>query len=348
MKPQAMVEWTKRGMDIVVGLFGTLVFLLAYPLLSLLIKLQSPGPALYNQTRVGRDRRAGMGRLDRRMRDALPPGTERRWRADRRKQDVGGRLFTIHKFRTMRLDAEKAGPQLCGKGGDPRVTRIGNLLRKLHLDELPQFWSVLKGDMSFIGPRPERPHFTVQYAEKIPGFALRTRGMKPGILGLAQIVNGYDDGLESVVRKTHFDLAYGASMTDFGAWIRMETWILVNTFLYYATGRPLAEAGRLPHFVPALRPHAQTPAAVPAAAAPEVPAAVSPATPTAARIDAVAAAGDAILYAPPAALDSLGADVRRAPEGLAVAMVRHHGTMKPTLVFVKPGPQEEQIPTRVP
>ena len=171
----------------------------------------------------------------------------------------------------MRLDAEKAGPQLCGKSGDARVTGLGRILRKLHLDELPQFWNVLKGDMSFIGPRPERPHFTVQYAEQIPGYLERTRGLKPGILGLAQIVNGYDDSLQSVVRKTRFDLAYRASLENFGAWLRLESWIFVNTFGYYASGKPLAQTGRFPAFALASRSGIRTPALVPSEAARPVP-----------------------------------------------------------------------------
>lgn len=344
MKPQTTVEMTKRIVDLAIGLFGTVVFVLAWPVLALLIKLESKGPAIYSQTRVGRDRRAaskkggdrqnGKGG-DRRMRDALPPGTERRWN-DRRKQDVGGKLFTIYKFRTMRIDAEKAGPQLCGKGGDSRVTRIGNILRKLHLDELPQFWNVLKGDMSFIGPRPERPHFTVRYAETVPSFMERTRGMKPGILGLAQIVNGYDEGVESVIRKTQFDLAYRASLVSFSSWIRVESWIFVNTFLYYATGKPLAQTGRLPAF-------ANTTAGAAAAAvsvAVSAPLAMAAKLSAAAGLDSTGAAGvlpaDAVVEPSPlgaSVLDNLGA--KHSDTGLTMALVRHRDTLKPTLVLVK-------------
>ena len=315
MKPQATVEMVKRMVDVVVGLFGTMVFILAYPILALVIKMESAGPAIYHQSRVGRDRRSKANRRDR---DALPPGTERRWNDDRRQKNVGGQVFTIHKFRTMRLDAEKAGPQLCGKGGDSRVTGIGNILRKLHLDELPQFWNVLKGDMSFIGPRPERPHFTVQYAEQVPFFSMRTRFMKPGILGLAQIVNGYDDSLESVVRKTHLDLAYGASMVSLTAWLRVEAWIFVNTFLYYATGKPLSEIGRLPAFVPAQQVFKAGASAPLAVAAKIAEGAMTESAPT-----------------PTSVLDRLGADSRENAPGLAVAMVRHRDTLKPTLVYVK-------------
>lgn len=327
MRTQASVEAVKRVMDLAVGLVGTLAFLLLYPVLALLIKLESKGPVLYNQDRVGRDRRSGRTRADRRNLDLLPPGTERRWNTDRRARNVGGEVFTIWKFRTMRLDAEAAGPQLCVKGRDPRITVVGYWLRKLHLDEFPQFWSVLKGDMSFIGPRPERPHFTVQYAATVPSFLERTRGMKPGILGLAQIVNGYDDGIESVVRKTHFDLAYRASMISLAAWLRVEAWILVNTVLYYATGKPLAQTGRLPAF-----------AALPAAASiTSLPASVSAPLAVAARL-ASALPADAALEPSlsTSTLDALTTE-RAQASGLAMALIRNRETLKPTLVYVRNG-----------
>jgi len=227
MKPDTMATILKRILDLAVGLAGTAVFALAYPILALLIKLESPGPALYLQTRVGLDKRS--------RREDPAHGSQRG-------QDVGGAPFTICKFRTMRMDAERNGPQLCGKGGDPRVTRLGRLLRSTHLDELPQFWNVLKGEMSFIGPRPERPHFTVDYFGKIPAYRERTRLLRPGITGLAQITLGYDDSLESVIRKTHFDLAYRASLSGFRSWLRMEAWILLNTFRYLWKLAPLGDA----------------------------------------------------------------------------------------------------------
>ncbi len=226
METSKAVAAGKRTLDILTGLVGTAVFVAAYPILALLIKLESPGPAIYRQTRVGRD-----------ARKPLETSGD-----SRRVADVGGKPFVIAKFRTMRQDAEKNGPRLFDKGGDSRVTRVGRILRSTHLDELPQFWSVLKGDMSFIGPRPERPHFTVKYFREIPLYRERTRGLKPGITGLSQIVLGYDDSLESVVRKTHFDLAYRASMISFGAWLRMEAWILLNTLRYLAQRAPLTEA----------------------------------------------------------------------------------------------------------
>ena len=238
MQPDAMATTLKRTLDIAVGLAGSAVFVLAYPIIALLIRLESPGPALYTQTRVGMDKRS--------RRD--DPA-----HASQRKQDVGGALFTICKFRTMRLDAESNGPQLCGKGGDPRVTRLGRLLRSSHLDELPQFWNVLKGEMSFIGPRPERPHFTVKYFEQIPAYRERTRLLKPGITGLAQIALGYDDSLDSVIRKTSHDLAYRASLSGLRSWLRLEGWIILNTFRYLWNRAPLGEVALpSPHLALAL------------------------------------------------------------------------------------------------
>jgi len=232
MKPSKTVLALKRTLDISAGLAGTAVFLLSYPILALLIKLESRGPALYTQARVGIDKRSGSGRD----------------KDSRRQSDVGGRIFTIRKFRTMRIDAEANGPQLCGKGSDPRVTRIGRLLRASHLDELPQFWNVLRGEMSFIGPRPERPHFTLRYFSEIPKYRERTRFAKPGLTGLSQIVLGYDDSLESVVRKTHFDLAYRASLPSLGAWLRMEGWVIFNTVRYLLHRKPLSEVAGHPRF----------------------------------------------------------------------------------------------------
>ncbi|HLP39934.1 MAG TPA: XrtA system polysaccharide deacetylase, partial [Fibrobacteria bacterium] len=134
--------------------------------------------------------------------------------------------------RTMRIDSEALGPQLAKKGLDPRVTRIGKWLRALHIDEIPQFVNILRGDMSFIGPRPERPHYTLQYAKSIPHYLDRTLWIKPGLTGLAQILVGYDDGLESVVRKVHYDYSYRSSTCRFLSWLRMEIWVFINTFFY--------------------------------------------------------------------------------------------------------------------
>ena len=219
MRPSWLVALAKRTMDFTAGSAGFMIFLLTYPLIALLIRLESPGPVLYTQVRVGMNRRT-------RLRPGSAPQTERR------NADFGGRPFPIYKYRTMRLDAEAAGPQLCAKGLDPRVTRVGKWLRALHIDEIPQFINVVKGDMSFIGPRPERPHFTRQFGQALPHYSDRTHFIRPGLTGLAQILLGYDDSLDSVVRKSHYDLSYRASFCSLSSWIKMEWWILWNTVLY--------------------------------------------------------------------------------------------------------------------
>ncbi|MDB5106646.1 MAG: polysaccharide deacetylase [Fibrobacteres bacterium] len=219
MKPSWLVATAKRTIDLAAGLAGFGLFIFTYPIIALLIKLESPGPVLYSQVRVGMNRRA-RGRASSRQGD------------ERRKADVGGRTFSIYKYRTMCVDSEVNGPQLCAKGVDPRVTRLGKWLRALHIDEIPQFINVVKGDMSFIGPRPERPHFTQQYGVSLPHYSDRTHYIRPGLTGLAQILLGYDDSAESVVRKSHYDLSYRASFCSLSSWIKMEYWILWNTVLY--------------------------------------------------------------------------------------------------------------------
>ena len=222
MRPSATVLAVKRLIDIAVGLIGTLAFLCFYPILALLIKLESQGPVLYGQERVGINKRSR----------GPEEGPEHEEAKAFRKSDVGGRPFKVYKFRSMRIDAEKNGPQFAKGGADPRVTQVGWWLRALHLDELPQFWSVLIGDMSFIGPRPERAHFTLEFGRTIPHYGSRTLWVRPGLTGLAQINLGPDDGLESVVRKTYFDYSYRASFAHFSTWWRMEWWVLINTLGY--------------------------------------------------------------------------------------------------------------------
>ena len=112
----------------------------------------------------------------------------------------------LYKFRTMRNDAEKNGAQFAVKG-DARVTSIGWFLRKTRIDELPQLWNVLKGEMSLVGPRPERPEFIAGLSDQIPDY-LQRLGLKPGLTGVAQIVNGYDNNIESFRRKVAFDVLY--------------------------------------------------------------------------------------------------------------------------------------------
>jgi lipopolysaccharide/colanic/teichoic acid biosynthesis glycosyltransferase len=118
-----------------------------------------------------------------------------------------GRPFTIYKFRTMRADAEAPGEARWASSGDPRVTRVGGLLRRLRLDELPQLWNVLRGDMSIVGPRPERPEFLAQLQEEVP-YWTRRHLIKPGVTGWAQIRRGYTADVAGSSDKLSFDLWY--------------------------------------------------------------------------------------------------------------------------------------------
>ncbi len=218
MKPAFTVVVIKKILDGAAGLAGCFILALSYPILALIIRLESPGSVFYAQERVGMNRR--------RRRSGQYSGPERR------QEDVGGKTFLIYKYRTMDMNAEAGGPVLCAKGHDPRITRSGRVMRALHIDELPQFWNVFKGDMSLVGPRPERPHFTRQYGLSLPHYSDRTLHIKPGITGLAQIVLGYDDSYDSVIRKSHYDLSYRASFCSLTSWIKMEWWVIVNTFGY--------------------------------------------------------------------------------------------------------------------
>lgn len=203
------VRLSKRLFDIV-SATGMLIVL--SPLLLITwcaVRITSPGPAIYSQTRVGLNRRSKKSKTDRRQQAAnLPNGMEDRrgTGTDRRLQHNYGCPFTIYKFRTMRLDAEISGAQFA-KDNDPRITSIGWFLRRTRIDELPQLWNILKGDMSLIGPRPERPEFMKQLSEEIPGYLDRL-GLKPGLSGIAQILNGYDNEVEGFRRKVGYDLLY--------------------------------------------------------------------------------------------------------------------------------------------
>lgn len=161
---------------------------------------------VFRQERVGLNLR-GQKKNERRKSSVPPPsGVDRRTGCDRRNDSNYGKPFVLYKFRTMRNDAEKDGAQFATEG-DPRVTPIGRFLRKTRLDELPQFWNVLRGEMSLVGPRPERPEFIVQLSDEIPDY-LERLGLKPGLTGPAQVINGYDNNIESFRRKVALDLLY--------------------------------------------------------------------------------------------------------------------------------------------
>jgi lipopolysaccharide/colanic/teichoic acid biosynthesis glycosyltransferase len=205
-------RFIKRGLDIVLATLSLLLFGLILPLIALAIKLDSRGPVFYHQVRVGINRREADRRS--RVRSAVRDEGERRHpasRQDRRKIVAEGRPFTIHKLRTMYVNSESDGVRWAQKH-DPRITRVGRFLRQTRLDEFPQFWNVLKGDMSVVGPRPERPPFITYLGSEVPGYLQRLQ-FKPGITGLAQVENGYDEGLESVQRKVELDHRYMRSFS---------------------------------------------------------------------------------------------------------------------------------------
>ena len=159
-------------------------------LIAVMVRITSRGPIFYSQMRVG---------LDRRWSDISTDS--------RRRSDLGGRPFKMWKFRTMRVDAEKDGKAVWATRNDPRVTPIGGFLRLTRLDELPQLWNVLRGDMNIVGPRPERPTLFDELRNTIPEYPIRQR-VKPGITGWAQINQEYDSSLADVVNKVRLDLEY--------------------------------------------------------------------------------------------------------------------------------------------
>jgi sugar transferase (PEP-CTERM system associated) len=163
----------KRMLDLSLSMIG---FVLAAPLMALTalaIRLDSPGPVLYSQERVGEN----------------------------------GRIFTVYKFRSMRTDAERAGQAIWARDNDDRVTRVGRVIRATRLDELPQLWNVMRGDMSFVGPRPERPFFVEQLAREIP-FYVQRHSVKPGVTGWAQVKYQYGSSIEDAMEKLRYDLYY--------------------------------------------------------------------------------------------------------------------------------------------
>lgn len=164
---------TKRSMDLLLALTSILLTAPLMALVALTVKLTSPGPILYRQQRVGKD----------------------------------GRIFTIHKFRSMSADAEAETGAVWSMVDDPRVTPLGRLLRRTRLDELPQLWDVLRGDMSVVGPRPERPEFVTRLTTEIPYYGQR-HVVRPGVTGWAQVRHEYAASVEDSLQKLQYDLFY--------------------------------------------------------------------------------------------------------------------------------------------
>ncbi|MFB7138189.1 sugar transferase [Gottfriedia sp. NPDC056225] len=168
-KKSIFYSFIKRTMDIVFALFAFVISLPFVLFFIALIKIDSPGPALFIQERVG----------------------------------LNGKIFNIYKLRTMRMDAEVNGPQWASTD-DPRITKLGHFLRKTRIDELPQFVNVLRGDMSLVGPRPERAFFLVKFNHEVPGFTNRLT-VKPGLTGWAQVNGGYElSPKEKLVLDLHY------------------------------------------------------------------------------------------------------------------------------------------------
>jgi len=200
VSPQLMKPWEaalKRTLDIVVSLVVIVVGLPLWLLVALLIKLDSPGPVLYKQERVGKN----------------------------------GKHFNILKFRSMFVDAEKQTGPVWAEKNDPRVTRVGRVIRRLHIDEFPQFINVLKGDMSLVGPRPERPYFVEKLSKELPLYKRRLK-VRPGITGWAQIKYKYDQSIDDVRTKVKYDLFYIENIS----W-RLDLKILFNTIYVMLMGK---------------------------------------------------------------------------------------------------------------
>ena len=190
-EPRARSERATRVFNVVLA---TLMLIVASPIMliaAIAVRLSSKGPIFYMQERVGLDRR----------------WTRSHALNERRRQDLGGAPFTIYKFRSMKVDAEVNGQAVWATKDDDRVTRVGKIIRASRIDELPQLFNVLRGDMNVVGPRPERPSIFVRLREQIAEYPVRQR-VKPGITGLAQVSNPYDQCLDDVRRKVMYDMEY--------------------------------------------------------------------------------------------------------------------------------------------
>ena len=174
------VKKIKRIIDMGLSIIGLLISLPLIILIAVFIKLDSSGPIFFRQIRVG----------------------------------LGEKHFELYKFRTMRKDAEEGTGAVWAKSDDPRITRLGRFLRKQRLDELPQLYNVIRGDMSFIGPRPERPEFVTALEELIPYYSER-HFVKPGITGWAQVKFRYGDSVDSAIEKLKYDLFYIKNLSGF-------------------------------------------------------------------------------------------------------------------------------------
>jgi len=223
---KAMVnKVTKRAVDVAGAMVAMLLTLPSFLILPLLIKFDSEGPVFYTQVRIGVNRRKRDRRYCRRS------DVKDRRERDQRRVDLMGKPFKVIKFRTMVQDAEKKCGPVWATRNDPRITRLGKILRKTRLDEIPQFINVLKGDMSLVGPRPERPNFVHDLSDRVNDYGGRL-AVKPGLTGLAQVENGYDSSVASVSRKVRLDLEY---IRNWSIWTDLK--ILFKTVVVVFTGK---------------------------------------------------------------------------------------------------------------
>ena len=198
--PDGMNEFernVKRTGDFLLAFIALILFSPLFLYCYIMVKKEDGGPAIFRQERIGRF----------------------------------GRPFYIYKFRSMIVDAEKNGPQLFGHAQDKRLTKNGKFLRDHHLDELPQLWNVLKGDMAFIGPRPERKFYIDQIMECDPRYIFLYQ-IRPGVTSYATLYNGYTDTMEKMLRRLELDLYY----LEHRSWW-FDAKILVKTFINIAFGK---------------------------------------------------------------------------------------------------------------
>ena len=203
------IKFFKRLVDIILA---SAMLLMLWPLMllaAIAIKLSSSGPVFFAQQRIGL---------------STPLYVE---------------FFMMYKFRTMINHAEKNSGAILAIVNDVRITPLGHLLRRTRFDELPQLFNVLRGDMSLIGPRPERPEFYQRLEDQIPYFAERTFLIQPGITGLAQVNQGYDTCLNDIRTKLSYDHGYALSLFTPIQWIKMDSHILIKTLVVVVTGRGL-------------------------------------------------------------------------------------------------------------
>jgi lipopolysaccharide/colanic/teichoic acid biosynthesis glycosyltransferase len=171
--PLYLYSSRKRALDISIALAGVLAVAILLPFVALAIKLGSPGPVFYTQRRMG----------------------------------LNGKTFNLIKFRTMAIDAEADGNAVWSSRNDPRITGVGKVLRRLYVDEFPQWWNVLKGDMSVVGPRPERPELAARIVSVVPDFNRRLLA-KPGLTGVAQVSYKYTSTMAEARNKLRLDMVY--------------------------------------------------------------------------------------------------------------------------------------------